>query len=46
MAKTEVEPGGEEEVTSETLVSAVDREEMVALCKNGEDRAWDIKRAG
>lgn len=31
MAMTEAEPGGEEVMASETLVSAVDREEMVAL---------------
>lgn len=43
MAKTEAEPGGEEVMASETLVSAVDREEMVALWMNGEDRSWDMK---
>lgn len=43
MAKTEVEPGEEKEMTSETLVSAMDREEMVALWMNSEDRAWNIK---
>lgn len=43
MAKTEVEPGEEEEMTSKTLVSAMDREEMVALWMNSEDRTWNIK---